>query len=103
MRRRIRELVALLAVVPLLAACVSSPPIIRGIELDRRPSATVPLAAQLTFVTDRPTSVVLEIDDGSGLWLIDDEAPEGWSVFRVERLPSLYPLMGQGPRSKAQR
>ena len=83
---------ALLAVVPLLAACASSPPIIRGIELDRRPSATVPLAAQVAFITDRPTSVVLEIDDGSGFWLVDPGFPPA-TEHRV-------PVLGMRPGTR---
>ena len=90
MRRRIRELVALLAVVPLLAC--ASPPIIRGIELDRRPSATVPLAVQLSLITDRPTSVVLEIDDGSGFRLVDPGSPPATE--------HIVPVLGMRPGTR---
>ena len=37
---------------------------IQGMELDSRPSETVPLAALVTFETDRQTTVALRFDDG---------------------------------------
>lgn len=44
-------------------------------ELDARPSQSVPLAAQVTFTTDRPTTVVLEFDDGERRWAVDTGQP----------------------------
>ena len=61
----------LISVIALTTTCSSSPPAIRGMVLDPRPSETVPLAAQVTFETDRPTSVSLEFDDGERNWRVD--------------------------------
>ncbi len=92
MRCRFRAFALLLVIAPLFAACSSSPPIIRGIELDRRPSATVPLAAQLAFVTDRPTTFFLEIDDGSGVRLVNPGMPPATE--------HIVPVLGMRPDTR---
>lgn len=63
------------AIAVLSAGCGVSPPEIQGMELDPRPSETVPLAAQVRFGTDRPTTVALEFDDGERGWTVDVRAP----------------------------
>jgi arylsulfate sulfotransferase len=63
------------AVLAVLCISCGSPPEIRGLELDRRPSEAVPLAARVTFRSDRPTSVMLEISDGERTRRVDTRAP----------------------------
>ena len=58
-------------------ACSSPAPVINGLELDPRPSQAVPLAARVTFETDRPASVVFEISDGRETRRVDPRAPVG--------------------------
>ena len=45
--------VILVVLTAVSTACSSQPPVIQGMELDSRPSEAVPLAAQVTFETDR--------------------------------------------------
>ncbi len=61
----------LVVVVALGSACSSPPLIIEGLTLDPRPSESVPLAAQVTFETNRPTTVALLFDDGDRTWTSD--------------------------------
>ena len=51
--------------------CGASPPEIQRMELDPRPSERVPLAAQVRFRSDHPTTVALEFDDGERGWSVD--------------------------------
>ncbi len=67
--RHVAMLVVLAVAAAVSAGCRASPPEIEDIELDPRPHERVP---------------VFEL-------FIDDERPAGWSVYRAERLPSLYP------------
>ncbi len=67
-----RVLFAVLVVIGALSAgCRASPPEIEDFELDPRPNDRVPLAAQITFRTNRPTTVALEFDDGERRWTVD--------------------------------
>ena len=64
-----RVLLAVLVVIGALSAgCRPSPPEIEGLELDPKPNDRVPLAAQIAFRTNRPTTVALEFDDGEQKW-----------------------------------
>ena len=69
-RTHIRHLffAILVVVVAPGAGCTSPPPLIEGLRLDPRPSESVPLAAQVTFETNRPATVTLEFDDGDRNW-----------------------------------
>ena len=67
-----RVLFAVLVVIGALSAgCRASPPEIEDFELDPRPNDRVPLAAQIAFRTNRPTTVALEFDDGERRWTVD--------------------------------
>jgi len=98
----------------LLSACDLRAPAVADIRLDP-PDEKTPLAARLTVSTDEPARVTLQVRNGEREWsvtpsqefntahqlpvlglepdasLLDDEPPEGWRVYRAERLPSLYP------------
>ena len=63
--------VFLLVIGALSAGCRTSPPEIEDIALDPRPNDRVPLAAQIAFRTNRPTTVALEFDDGERSWTVD--------------------------------
>ena len=81
---------AVLAVVVALGTACSSPPLeIQGVELDSRPSESVPLAAQVTFETTRPTTVALEFDDGDRSWTSDIGFPS--------RTHHVVPILGMRP------
>jgi arylsulfate sulfotransferase len=67
----------LAAVAVLSVSCSAPPPAINELALDSRPSETVPLAARVTFQTDRPTSVALEISDGQRTRQVDPRMPVG--------------------------
>jgi len=69
--------------------CSASPPAIQGLELDPRPSEYVPLAAQVTFTTDRPTTVTLEFDDGQRRWTVD--------IGQAATLDHVVPILGMRP------
>ena len=79
-----RCLVALGAIAVLSAGCAPSPPELQGLEVDPRPSEDVPLAAQVTFTTSRPTTVALEFDDGERRWTVDTgKSPETHHVVPI--------------------
>ena len=65
----------LVAITVLHAGCSVSPPEFQGLAVDPRPSERVPLAAQVTFTTSRPTTVALEFDDGQRRWVVDTGQP----------------------------
>ena len=67
-----RVLLAVLVVIGALnAGCRASPPEIEDFDLDPRPNDRVPLAAQIAFRTNRPTTVALEFDDGERSWTVE--------------------------------
>ena len=72
-----------------LGAGCGAPPAIRGLELDPRPSERVPLAAQVTFTTDRPTTVALEFNDGQRRWAVDIGQPAA--------VDHVVPILGMRP------
>ena len=61
----------LVTIAVLSGGCSPSPPEIQGLEVNPKPSDSVPLAAQVTFTTRRPTTVALEFDDGERRWAVD--------------------------------
>ena len=81
--------VAVVTTTVVLGAGCSAPPAIRGLELDPRPSERVPLAAQVTFTTDRPTTVALEFDDGQRRWAVD--------IGQPATVDHVVPILGMRP------
>ena len=79
----------LAAIAALSVGCGPSPPQIEGIELDPRPSDRVPLAAEVTFSTSRPTTVTLEFDDGERRWVAD--------VGDAATTDHVVPILGMRP------
>ncbi|MBM64398.1 MAG: hypothetical protein CL484_15735 [Acidobacteria bacterium] len=75
MCRGFRSLVVSVGATVMGSACGTPPPEIQDLVLDRRPSESVPLAAQVMFQTDRQTTVSLEIDDGRLSWNVDTGQP----------------------------
>jgi len=65
------------AILLALSAACSSGPEIRGLVVDPRPSDTVPLAALVSFQTDRPATVEIEIADERGSRRMDTHLPAG--------------------------
>ena len=79
----------LVAIAVLGAGCVVPPPEIQGMDVDPRPSEVVPLAAQVTFTTSRPTTVGLALDDGERTWVVDTGQPAGTN--------HVVPILGMRP------
>ena len=89
MHRHYLSVAILLVVTALGSACGSTPLVIQGVELDPRPSEAVPLAAQVTFETNRPATVALDFDDGDRSWTSDVGLPEGTQ--------HVVPILGMRP------
>ena len=89
MRSQCLSFAFLVVVVALGTACSPSPLVILELELDTRPSEAVPLGAQVTFETNRPTTVVLEFDDGDRNWTSDVGLPP--------ETRHLVPILGMRP------
>ena len=70
MYRRCLFVVGVVATAVATSNCQRSLPEMQELQLDLTPSESVPLAAQVTFRTDRPTTVELEIDDGQQSWTV---------------------------------
>ena len=87
--RHVAMLVVLAVAAALSAGCRASPPEIEDIELDPRPHERVPLAAQITLRTNRPTTVALEFDDGEQLWTVDLRDPAA--------VQHIVPILGMRP------
>ena len=62
-RRGIPFLVLLSLLV--LAACTPAPPVISDLSIAPNPNPTVPLAARIQLVTDLPSRITVEIEDGA--------------------------------------
>ena len=77
------------AIAVVSSGCRMSPPEIQDMKLDLRPSETVPLAAEATFRTDRPTTVTLEFDDGQLSWAVD--------IGEAAKLSHVVPILGLRP------
>ena len=77
------------AIAVVSSGCRVSPPEIQNMKLDLGPSATVPLAAEVTFRTDRPTTVTLEFDDGQLSWAVD--------IGEAAKLSHVVPILGLRP------
>ena len=89
MSSRYLSFVSLAVITVLSTACGAPPPVIQGMELDSAPSEAVPLAAQVTFETNRPTTVGLEFDDGESRWSVDTRVPAGTD--------HVVPILGMRP------
>ncbi len=79
----------LVAITVFGAGCSVPPPAIQEMDVDPRPSDAVPLAAQVTFTTSRPTTVSLALDDGERTWVVDTGQPAGTN--------HVVPILGMRP------
>ena len=80
---------AVVATTIVLGVGCGAPPTILELELDPRPSQRVPLAAQVTFTTDRPATVGLEFDDGQRRWTVD--------IGQPATVDHVVPILGMRP------
>ena len=89
MQSRYFSFLSLFVIAALNGACSSPPPVIQGMELDPTPSEAVPLAAVVTFQTDRPTTVALEFDDGERSWSVNTQVASATN--------HVLPILGMRP------
>jgi hypothetical protein len=73
MRQTWLPIFVLLVTAVTISSCSPGLPAIQGLELDTSPSGLGPLAAQVSVQTDRPTTVVLELDDGERNWSVEPD------------------------------
>jgi arylsulfate sulfotransferase len=83
------KLFLMVFVMTLGSSCKWGTPVIENIEFDRNPSEAVPLAANVVLETDRPTTVVLEFEEGGRAWRVETGLP-----FRTVHS---VPILGMRP------
>ena len=59
----------------LFVSCTSSTPTISNFAVDLDPSETVPLSAEVSFMTNQPSTVTLEFVEGDRSWSVDTKLP----------------------------